>query len=91
MRTNSQSDVERLETTDVGVEGPARLRQPAAMLERALIEDFLATQGYTLQSVDRLPPQDREQLLRAAGQAASLRLAEIESRAHLVDEIGGPA
>jgi hypothetical protein len=36
-----------------------------------------------------LPPGDRELLLRAAVQIASLRLAEIESRAHLIDEIGG--
>lgn len=89
MGTNAQSDTEPRKRDARDIEGRAELGQPDAALERALIEEFLATRGYTLRSVNRLPPGDRELLLRAAVQIASLRLAEIESRAHLIDEIGG--
>lgn len=58
-----------------------------AALERAFIDEFLARRGYTLRSVDRLPPGDREPLLRAAAGYATLKLAEIEARAHLINEI----
>jgi hypothetical protein len=62
-------------------------QEPHAALERAMIEAFLAERGYTLRSVDALRPADREPLLRAAVAFATLRLAEIEARAHFVDEI----
>jgi hypothetical protein len=62
-------------------------RVPEATLEAALIDEFLARRGYTLRSINRLPPADREPLLRAAASFATLRLAEIEARAHLVHEI----
>ena len=62
-------------------------KNPEAMLERALIDEFLARRGYTLNSVNRLPPGDRESLLRGAASFAALRLAEIEARTHFIDEI----
>lgn len=61
--------------------------EPHAALERAFIDEFLASRGYTLRSIDRLPPGDREALLRAAAAHATLKLAEIEARAHLINEI----
>jgi hypothetical protein len=60
------------------------LRQPHAALEAAFIDEFLAKRGFTLRSVDRLPPGDRQALLRAAATFATLKLAEIEARAHLL-------
>ena len=71
----------------VGPRANAELRERHAILERAFIDEFLAKRGYTLQSVDRLPPGDREPLLRAAATFATLKLAEIEARARLVKEI----
>jgi hypothetical protein len=63
-------------------------RDPEARLEKALIEEFLATCGHTLHSVRALPRADRETLLRSAMAFAALRLAEIDARAHFVDQIG---
>ena len=65
----------------------AESEEPKAALERAFIDEFLATRGYTLRSVDRLPLLERQALLRAAAASATLRLAEIEARARLLDEI----
>ena len=56
-------------------------------LECALIDEFLAGRGHTLRSVDKLPPPERRELMRRAASYATLRLAEIESRAHFVDDL----
>jgi hypothetical protein len=56
-------------------------------LECALMEAFLADRGHTFQSIKKLPEARRGELLRDAAQHASLRLAEIESRAHLVNDL----
>lgn len=56
-------------------------------LERALIDEFLAGRGLTLRSVDTLPPAERRDLIRRAAAYATLRLAEIEARAHFVDNL----
>ena len=82
MRTNSEPD-RKVAEAPRGFES----HEPYAMLERALIDEYLAKRGYTLRSVDRLPSADREALLRGAAAFATLKLAEIESRAHLVNEI----
>ena len=65
---------------------PAGL-EPFAALERALIDEFLKKLGHTLRSVDVLPPCERDRLLRAAAAFATAQLAQIEARAHFVDEI----
>ena len=57
-------------------------------LERAFIDGYLAERGHTLRSLAELPPPEREPLLRAAVQFASLRLTEVESRAHLIEDLG---
>ena len=56
-------------------------------LECALIDEFLAGRGQTLRSVDKLPPPERRELLRRAVSYATLRLAEIEARAHFVSDL----
>ena len=65
----------------------AGLHDPFAALERALIDEFLKKLGHTLRSVDALPPGERNRLLRAATAFATAQLAQIEARAHFVDEI----
>jgi hypothetical protein len=64
-----------------------RCTDPQGPLECALIDEFLADRGHTLQSVDTLPPAERRELLRRAAFYATLRLAEIESRVHFVDDL----
>ena len=70
---------------------PANPRSPIedlhASLERALIAEVLASHGHTLQSVAALPDPERGQLMREAATSATLRLAEIEARAHYVEDI----
>ena len=64
-----------------------------AHLERAYIEQYLHGLGYTLETVQHLPAEQSKLLMRAASLYASSRLAEVETRAHLVEDIhgGGPA
>jgi hypothetical protein len=64
---------------------------PDAGLERVFIDEFLQARGHTPQSVLQLPEPERAALLRAAAEHASLRLAEIESRARYIDEIHRPS
>jgi hypothetical protein len=56
-------------------------------LEQRLIEDYFAARGHTRQSLAALSAADAGSLLRAASEYASLRLAEMEAKAHYVDEI----
>ena len=63
------------------------VEDPLAALERLLLDEFLALRGFTRGSVGQLPASEAAMLLSAACEHVSLRLAEIESRAHYVDEI----
>jgi hypothetical protein len=65
---------------------PARPDQTAE-LERALIEEFLEKRGHTPASVRDLPEDEQHTLLREASFYASMRLSEVESRAHYIDDL----
>jgi hypothetical protein len=67
------------------------MEPPDAGLERVFIDEFLQARGHTPHSVLQLAEPERAALLRAAAEYASLRLAEIESRARYVDEIHRPS
>lgn len=58
-----------------------------ANLEEVLIEQYLEGLGRTRASLQELPPEEAAALLAAAARHASLRLAEVEARAHYTDEI----
>jgi hypothetical protein len=61
---------------------------PLADIERALIDQFLRSQGYDdAHSMAVLTDDERVELLKAASVFASTRLSEIESRAHLLEEL----
>ncbi|MGE3273950.1 MAG: hypothetical protein AB7O67_02485 [Vicinamibacterales bacterium] len=62
-------------------------RAPLGQLERSLIDDYLRKRGYDRARLDRLPVAERERVLRAASVHASGRLSEVESRAHLADDM----
>jgi hypothetical protein len=71
-------------------DGP-RLRDPSSgvqgALECAFLDEFLSALGHTFQSIEMLTKARREALLREAAEYATLRLAEIESRAHFVKDL----
>jgi hypothetical protein len=64
---------------------------PIASMERSLIEEFLLTRGHTLESLHKLPEDEAKALMTAASLHASMRLTEVESRAHFIDGIKGDA
>jgi len=58
-----------------------------ALLERSLIEEYLNQKGYSREALKNLPAEIVEKLMKEASQYASLKLEEVESRAHLVKEL----
>jgi len=67
------------------------MEEPQATLERTYIEAYLRSRGHTLHSLQELPADEAKQLMTEASAYASTRLAEVEMRAHMVDEIHGAA
>lgn len=62
-------------------------REPRAALEQAFIEDYLQRIGHTRESLRRLPPSQQAILMRTAASFATMKLSEIEARAHFVHEL----
>jgi hypothetical protein len=60
-------------------------------MERSLIEEFLQTHGHTMASLHELPADEARALMTAASLHASMRLTEVEARAHFIDGIKGDA
>ena len=63
------------------------IEDPHSALERAFIDEFLRGRGHTVRSIADLPPDEMAALLRAAVAHATLRLSEIEARAHFLSEL----
>jgi hypothetical protein len=63
------------------------VEDPLARLEMAFIAEYLRDQGYDPERLHDLPDELVRQLMTEASQYASVRLAEVESRARLVDEV----
>ncbi len=74
MTTQPNQDVEPIE-------------DPNAMMEKALIEEFLKQNGYTHDDLKKLPAELVEKLMKEASQYASLKMEEVEARAHFVKEL----
>lgn len=58
-----------------------------ALLEKSLIEEYLQQKGYSHEALKTLPAEIFERLMKEASQYASLKMEEVESRAHLVHEL----
>jgi hypothetical protein len=58
-----------------------------ADLEKSFIEEYLAQRGETIHSVQSLPEEQRHAIMREASLHASMRLSEVQSRAHYVDDL----
>jgi len=60
---------------------PIMRRMPHSELEWQLITDYLKEKGYSRQDLRNLPEDEAQRLRSKACQYASLKLAEVESRA----------
>lgn len=56
-------------------------------LEKMLIETYLKGKGYTLEELQSLPKKEAKQLMKEASTYASGKLAEVEVKAHLMQEL----
>jgi hypothetical protein len=63
---------------------------PQSALERRFIKEFLLGKGYRPADLSKLPEGEAKQLMRDACKYASLKLAEVESRAQFREDIRGP-
>ena len=63
------------------------LEDPLAGLERMYIEVYLRSKGHTLHSVHELPEQEAKHLMAEASVFASIKLAEVETRAQFVQDL----
>lgn len=63
------------------------VEDPNALLENALIEEYLKEKGYTHDDLKKLPPELAAKLMKEASRYASLKMEEVEARAHLVKEL----
>ena len=64
---------------------------PQSALERRFIKEFLQEKGYQLEDLKKLPIEESKQLMTEACRYASLKLAEVESKAQFKKEIRGPS
>jgi hypothetical protein len=74
--------------------GAERLDRPPlvdliAELERAFINEYLASHGYDRLTVASLSEEAHRALLKEANLYASAKLSEVEARAHYVHDIHG--
>jgi hypothetical protein len=60
-------------------------------LERRFIIEFLQEKGYKMEDIAKLPKEDAKKLMKEACQHASLKLADMESKARFIEEIRGPS
>lgn len=60
---------------------------PNAPLERALMDEYLHTKGYSLEDLKKLPKDLVEELMKEASQYASLKMEEVAARSHLINEL----
>lgn len=73
----------------LNVETTARVAQ--AYLEWAYLEEYLKGLGFSIEELRVMPSEQAREIMREASLFASLRLSEVESRSHLVEELhGGP-
>jgi hypothetical protein len=63
---------------------------PQSALERKFLEEYLERKGQSLSTISALPEEEAKALMKEACSYASLKLAEIESRAHLRASIHMP-
>ena len=68
-------------------ENPKSVASPRADLELIYIDEYLREKGYAIRELEALPENEAARLMTEASQYASLKLAELESRARLRTKI----
>ena len=63
------------------------ITDPGARLEQAFIAEFLESLGHSVASLHDLPAAQAADLMKQASRYASGKLTEVESRAHLLDDL----
>jgi hypothetical protein len=58
-----------------------------ALLENALMEEYLHEKGYSLEKIKDLPHDLAEKLMKEASQYASLKMEEVQARAHFINDL----
>lgn len=69
------------------IENVEPVEDPNSLLEKALIEEYLKEKGYSHEDLKKLPADHVEKLMKEASQYASLKMEEVEARAHFVKEL----
>lgn len=64
---------------------------PQSALEMRYVEEYLSARGYQLLDLQALPVEDARRLMEEACRYASLKLAEVESRARFREKIRPPS
>lgn len=63
------------------------IEDPNAVVENALIKEYLQEHGYSHESLKKFPPKLVKRIMQEASQYASLKMEEVEARAHFVKEL----
>jgi hypothetical protein len=69
------------------IENTEPIEDRNAMLENALIEEYLNEKGYTHEDLKKLPAEVVEKLMKEASQYASLKMEEVASRAKFIKDL----
>ena len=69
------------------IENTELIEDRSALLENALIEEYLKEKGYSHEDLKKLPAELVEKLMKEASQFASLKMEEVQARAHFVKEL----
>lgn len=68
-------------------ENTGPIEDRSALLETSLIAEYLKEKGYSHEDLKKLPAELVEKLMKEASQYASLKMEEVQARAHFVKEL----
>lgn len=63
------------------------MEDPNTLLENVLIKEYLKEKGYSHEDLKKLPASLVEKLMKEASQYASLKMEEIQARAHFINDL----
>jgi len=69
------------------IENAEPIEDRNALLEKALIEEYLHNKGYSLKELKKMPIEIADKLMKEASKYASLKMEEVEARARFVKEL----
>ena len=65
------------------------MQDPQKKLEDMYLEEFLNSRGHTWASVNALPDAERKKILTEASTYVAVKMAEVEGKARVVEELHG--